>query len=150
MTSVTAYLSVDGADAAIDFYVRAFGAEEHYRLDMPDGSVGHAEIRDRRHDGDARRRVPRHGHPRAREARGGPTASFSIEVDDLTALDAMWDERSPPARRWSRQRSDQFYGYRSGTVADPFGHRWAIMTKIEDVSPEEMRRRMAAMDDTPA
>jgi PhnB protein len=149
MTSVTAYLSVDGADAAIDFYVRAFGAEERYRLDMPDGSVGHAEIA----IGDTTVMLadefPDMGILGPKK-RGGPTASFSIEVDDLTALDAMWDDALGAGATVEQERSDQFYGYRSGTVVDPFGHRWAIMTKIEDVSPEEMRRRMAAMDDTPA
>ena len=146
MQSVTAYLSVDGAADAIDFYTRAFGAQERYRLPMGDGRLGHAEITigdttlmlaDEWADGDVLGPLKR----------GGVSVTFSIEVADVDALDRMWASATSAGATVQQEREDQFYGYRSGTLVDPFGHRWGIMTKIEDVSPEEMQRRMEAMGD---
>ena len=146
MTTVTAYLCVDGASDALAFYAKAFGAEEQYRLAMPDGKLGHAEMR----IGDTTLMLSDEwpeGGILGPDKRGGVSTSFSITVDDVAALDAMWDTAIDVGARIERERTDEFYGFRTGTLVDPFGHRWSIMTKIEDVSPDEMARRMAAMGD---
>jgi len=146
MQSVTAYLSVDGAADAIDFYTRAFGAQERYRLPMGDGRLGHAEIT----IGDTTLMLADEwpdGHVLGPLKRGGASVSFSIEVDSVDALDAMWASATSAGATVQQEPEDQFYGYRSGQLIDPFGHRWGIMTKIEDVSPEEMQRRMEALGD---
>jgi PhnB protein len=145
MTDVTAYLCVDGADAALDFYRRAFGAEELYRLEMPDGMVGHAEMR----IGDTRLMLSDEfpdGGILGPTARGGPTASFAIMVDGIDALDAMWARATAAGAVVEREPADQFYGHRTGTLIDPFGHRWSISAVVEEVSPEEMQRRIAAVE----
>ncbi|MFA5885226.1 MAG: VOC family protein [Acidimicrobiia bacterium] len=144
MTDVTAYLCVDGADAALDFYRRAFGAEELYRLAMDNGIVGHAEMR----IGETRIMLsdewPDAGILGPIK-RGGVSTSFAITVDGLDALDAMWAQAIAAGATVEREPEDQFYGHRTGTLVDPFGHRWSISTPIEEVSPEEMQRRMEHM-----
>ncbi|MET0421353.1 MAG: VOC family protein [Acidimicrobiia bacterium] len=146
MQTVTAYLSVDGAAAAIDFYSRAFGAKEQYRLLMGDGRIGHAEIvigdtllmlADEFPEMDILGPLQR----------GGTSASFTVEVDSVDALDRMWADAVAAGATVQSEPIDQFYGYRSGALVDPFGHRWGIQTKLENVSPEEMQRRMEAMGD---
>jgi len=138
--SVTPYLVVDGAAEAIRFYEKAFGASEVLRMPMGDsGRLAHAEIR----IGDSHVMLadefPDQGilGPRSR---GGPTSSLMIYLDDVdaafaTALAAGAREERPP--------ENQFWGDRMGTLLDPFGHRWTLATHIEDVSEEEMQRRMA-------
>lgn len=145
MTTVNAYLCVDGAADALDFYRRAFGAEELYRLPMPDGRLGHAEMR----IGDTTLMLsdewPEGGvvGPHRQE---GSSTSFAITVDDVGALEAMWADALAAGATVEREPADQFYGHRTGTVVDPFGHRWSLSAVLEEVSPEEMRRRMAAME----
>lgn len=145
MTTVNAYLCVDGAADALDFYRRAFGAEELYRLPMPDGRLGHAEMR----IGDTKLMLsdewPEGGvvGPHRQE---GSSTSFSITVDDVGALDRMWADALAAGATVEREPADQFYGHRTGTVVDPFGHRWSISAVLEEVSPEEMRRRLADME----
>jgi len=138
--SVTPYLAVAGAAEAIDWYVRALGAVEVMR--MADGDrIGHAEIR----IGDSHIMLADefaeidHLGPKTR---GGATASFMIYVDDADsafarAIAAGAVERKP--------LENQFYGDRSGTLVDPFGHVWTIATHVEDVAEEEMERRLAAL-----
>ncbi len=141
--SVTPYISVKGAAKALDFYQRAFGAEVVVRMDMPDGRVGHAEIvigdshvmlADEMPDmADAIARSP--------QTLGGTTCGLMIYLDDVDtrfkrALDAGGTVKRPV--------QDQFYGDRTGTLQDPFGHVWTLGTHVEDVSPEEMKKRMAA------
>lgn len=139
--SVTPYLAIAGAARAIDWYAQAFGAVELFRLDHG-GQIGHAEIR----IGDSPVMLadesPEMNHI-GPKSRGGPTTSFLIYLADVDAafaraIDAGGTELRPV--------QDQFYGDRSGTLADPFGHVWTIATHIEDVSPEEMKRRMTTMD----
>lgn len=139
--SVTPYLAIDGAAEAIDWYVKALGASEVLRMEH-DGRIGHAEIR----IGDSHvmlaDEAPELGHLGPR-TRGGATASFMIYLDDVDAAFARAIEAGATEQR---PVQDQFYGDRSGTLIDPFGHVWTIATHVEDVSPEEMEQRMAAMD----
>ena len=137
--SVTPYLIVKGAAKAIDFYKQAFGATEKFR--MPAGDrIGHAELQ----IGDSvvmlADEFPDRGHL-GPKARGGHTASFMIYVDDVDnafrqAIDAGATQKQPV--------QDQFYGDRSGTLQDPFGHEWTLATHVEDVPEAEMESRMKA------
>src|SRR5215471_14387362 len=142
--TVTPYLSIKGATNALSFYKRAFGAEEVYRLEMPDGRIGHAEIRignspimlaDEMPDmPDAVTASPR--------TTGRSTAGFHIYVADV---DSHFERAVEAGATVKRPLADQFYGDRSGTVEDPFGHIWTFATHIEDVSPDEMRIRMKSL-----
>jgi PhnB protein len=136
--SVTPYLIVDGAGEAIRFYERAFGATEVLRMPMGD-RIAHAEVK----IGDSHIMIsdewPDMGYL-GPVKRGGATASLMVYVPDVDAafaraLGAGGTEERPP--------EDQFWGDRMGTLLDPFGHRWTLATHIEDVSEEEMQRRMA-------
>lgn len=138
--SVTPYLAIDGAEEAIEFYCRAFGATEIMRLPMGD-KLGHAEIK----IGDSHVMLSDEWPDMGilgPKARGGATASMMIYVPDVDdafqrAIDAGATVEKPVA--------DQFYGDRTGTLIDPFGHRWTIGTHVEDVSEETMRERMSEM-----
>ena len=134
--SVTPYLVVDDAKAAIDFYTRALGAQEKFRMPMGD-RIGHAEIM----IGDSHVMLadefPGMGHL-GPKSRGGTTVSLMLYVDDVDssfrrAIDAGATEKRPV--------ENQFWGDRMGTLEDPFGHQWTLATHVEDVSPEEMDRR---------
>ncbi len=135
--TVTPYLLIQGASDAIAFYVRIFGAEEITRLTAPDGRIGHAEIR----IGESTIMIADE-HPEmdflGPKSRGGTTVSLLIYVDHAddiynAALDAGATELRPMC--------DQFYGDRSGTVTDPWGHVWSFATRLEDISPAELKRR---------
>jgi PhnB protein len=138
--TATPYLIVDGAAKALDFYKQAFGAEELFRMER-DGKVGHAEIQ----IGDSRIMLADEHVPMgARSPRtiGGTPVSLMLYVDDSDA----WMARAEQAgARITQPLEDKFYGDRTGTVEDPFGHQWHLATHKEDVSPEEMERRMAAL-----
>ena len=137
--SVTPYLVVDDAKRAIDFYTRAFGAKEKFRMPMGD-RIGHAELL----IGDSHVMLADEFPERdirGPKSRGGPSSSLMIYVDDVDetfrkALDAGAKTDG------DMEVKDQFYGDRSGSLIDPFGHKWTIATHIEDVPPEEMERRM--------
>jgi PhnB protein len=136
---VTPYLVVDGAEEAIRWYAEALGAEEMFRLPMG-GKIGHAEIR----IGDSILMLSDewadmglHGPKK----RGGPTASFMVYVEDV---DSAFERAVAAGGTIEKPVEDQFYGDRSGTIVDPFGHRWTLATHVEDVPEEEMQRRMAA------
>jgi PhnB protein len=138
--SVTPYLIVDGADAAIRFYGEAFGAEEVLRMPMGDsGKLAHAEIR----IGDSHVMIsdewPDQGFL-GPKARGGATASLLIYVEDV---DAAYERAVAAGCTAERPPEDQFWGDRMGTLTDPFGHRWSLGTHFEDVPEDEMERRMA-------
>jgi PhnB protein len=142
--SVTPYLVIKGAKDALDFYKKAFGAEEIYRLDMPDGRVGHCEIQignSRIMFSDEMPEMP-DVVARSPSTLQGTTAGFNIYLDDV---DARFDHAVAAGAVVKRPVKDQFYGDRSGTVQDPFGHVWTLATHVEDVSPEELKRRMASM-----
>lgn len=146
--SVTPYLIVDDAAAALDFYARAFGAKELFRMPMPALSgaeggdrIGHAEIL----IGDSHVMLadefPDMGH-RSPKAIGGTATSLMIYLPDV---DAVFAQALAAGATQERAVENQFYGDRSGALVDPFGHKWMLATHVEDVSPEEMDRRMKAM-----
>lgn len=134
---VFAYLCVDNAPAAIDFYRRAFGAEEKFRLTEPGGRVGHAELSFGPMTIMLSDPFPEMGiHPPS-ESSGTPVG-IHLHVDNA---DAMIDQAVGAGATLERPPQDQFFGERSGSVRDPFGHRWLIGHHIEEVSPGEMQRR---------
>lgn len=138
--AVTPYLVVQGAAKAIDFYKKVFGAQELLRMPGPGGKVMHAELK----IGDSMIMLADE-HPemdaRAPQSFGGSPVSLLVYVTDV---DAVFKEAMSAGAKEVRPVKDQFYGDRSGIVTDPFGHKWSIATHVEDVSQEEMKRRMAA------
>ena len=139
--SVTPYLAVKQAADAIEFYRRAFGAKERMRLRMPNGKVGHAELE----IGDSVIMLADE-HPemdfRSPESYGGAAVSLHLYVKDV---DASFRKATEAGAKPVRPVQDQFYGDRSASLRDPFGHVWHIATHKEDVAPEEIDRRAAAM-----
>src|SRR2546423_814803 len=135
--TVTPYLIVAGASRAIEFYKQAFGATEFMRIAGPDGKVGHAEIR----IGDSPIMLADE-HPemgaRGPESFGGSPISIMLYVEDV---DAVVAKALAAGAKAQRPIVDQFYGDRSGSVTDPFGHVWHISTHKEDISPVEMQKR---------
>ena len=139
--SVTPYLIVRGGVAAIDFYKKAFGAVELFRMDGPGGKIGHAEIR----IGDSPIMLADE-HPeigaKSPQMIGGSPVSIMLYVEDV---DAVVAQAVAAGAKVVRPVADQFYGDRSGGLEDPFGHSWYVATHKEDVSMEEMHRRAAAL-----
>lgn len=135
--SVTPYLIVKGGAEAIQFYKRAFGAVEQMRMASPDGRIGHAEIK----IGDSVIMLadehPEMGHY-SPQSLGGAGVSLMVYVDHV---DAVFKQAVASGAKELQPLKNQFYGNRSGTLEDPFGHRWTLATHIEDVAPDEMRRR---------
>jgi PhnB protein len=136
--SVTPYIIVDDAAAAIRFYEQAFGATEVLRLPMGD-KIGHAEIKIGNSYLMLSDEWPDHGKL-GPKARGGATSSVMVYLEDV---DAAYQRAIAAGATAERPVEDQFYGDRSGSVVDPFGHSWMLSTHVEDVAPEEMERRMA-------
>jgi PhnB protein len=138
---VSPYLVVDGAQKAIEFYTTVLGFTERMRMPGPDGRIGHAELQ---LDGSVvmlADEFPEVG-AKAPSAYGGSPVSLSVYVEDV---DATFERATEAGGTVVRPLENQFYGDRSATFDDPFGHRWTIHTHIEDVSPEEMARRAAEM-----
>ncbi len=134
---VTPYLIVDGAAAAIEFYKKAFGAKEVMRMPAPGGRIGHAEVK----IGDSHVMLADENlEMKARSPRsvGGSPISLLLYVDDV---DKTVDRAVAAGAKLTRPVADQFYGDRTGGLEDPFGHQWYVATHVEDVSPEEMRKR---------
>ena len=138
--TATPYLIIKGAAAALDFYKKAFGATELFRMASPDGKIGHAEIR----IGDSQimlaDEVPGMGYV-SPQTLGGSPVSLMLYVPDV---DQLFQQAIAAGGTAQRPVQDQFYGDRSGTLKDPFGHVWTISTHIEDIPPDEMRRRAEA------
>lgn len=136
---VTPYLIVGGAAAAIDFYVDVLDAKEQMRMPTPDGGVGHAELL----IGDSMIMLadesPDMG-ARGPKAVGGSPVSLMVYVEDV---DATFAKALKAGATETAPVDDKFYGDRSGTFDDPWGHHWHIASHVEDVSPEEMERRAA-------
>ena len=139
--SVTPYLIVNNAAAAIDFYKKAFNAVEIMRFPGPGGRIMHAEVK----IGDSpvmlADEMPEEGYV-GPQASGGSSVSLHLYVDNV---DAYFAQAVAAGATIRRAVEDQFYGDRSGTLADPFGHIWSISTHKEDVSMDEMQRRMAKL-----
>lgn len=135
------YLCVKDAGRAIDFYARAFGATERFRLTEPSGRIGHAEIVFGTVTLMLSDEFPEHG---ILGPQPGAPAPFSIHlhVDDA---DAMIERAVAAGATLERAPQDEFYGERGGVVRCPFGHRWMIGHQIEEVAPEEMQRRYTAL-----
>ncbi|HXD85710.1 MAG TPA: VOC family protein [Urbifossiella sp.] len=135
--TATIYLIVKGAAKALEFYKKAFGAVEIMRFEMADGRLGHAEMK----IGDSpimlADEFPEMGH-KSPSTLGGCGTGIMLYVKEC---DAMYNAAVAAGATVVKPLENQFYGDRSGTVLDPFGHQWTISTHIEDVSDEEMKRR---------
>lgn len=135
------YLRVKGAAKAIEYYKAAFGVKEKFRLTEPQGRIGHCELE----FGDAvvmlSEEYPELGLLGPQSLRG-TSVTLHLHVDDCDAALARAVEQGGTL---VRAATDAFYGERSGTLRDPFGHEWLIGHRIEDVSPEEMQRRFTAL-----
>jgi PhnB protein len=138
--SVTPYLIVKDASKAIEYYKKAFGATEIMRFPGPNNTVAHAEIQ----IGDSRIMLADEGQNeyRSPQAIGGTPVSLMIYVNDV---DKVFNQAVSAGAKQSRAVQDQFYGDRSGNLIDPFGHVWTVATHKEDVSEQEMQRRMQAL-----
>lgn len=139
--TTTPYLIIGGAAEAIEFYKKAFGATELLRFPAPGGKIGHAEIK----IGDSpimlADEFPEMGY-KGPKALGGSPVSLMIYVEDV---DTVFNQAVAAGAAVKEALSDKFYGDRMGTVTDPYGHVWHVSTHKEDVSIEEMERRMKAM-----
>ena len=137
--SVTPYLVIDGAAEALEYYKTAFGAIELFRMEH-EGKIGHAEIK----IGDSPIMLadphPAEGHVSPKTLGGSPVG-IMIYVDDV---DTIFQQAIAAGGTEKKALQDQFYGDRSGTLTDPFGHVWTVATHKEDVSPEEIEKRLAA------
>jgi PhnB protein len=140
---VSPYLCVDGADEAIAFYRDVFGATERVRIRGPDGKVGHAELT----IGDGLIMLsdafPEMGIEGPKSI-GGTPVTLSVYVEDV---DDVFASALEAGATEVRAVAAQFYGDRAGQFLDPFGHRWSVATRVENVSAEEMQRRAAALGD---
>ena len=137
-SSVTPYLIVTGAAQAIDYYKMAFDAQEVMRMPTPDGKIGHAELQ----IGSSRIMLadenPQMGH-RSPQTLGGSGTGLMLYVTDV---DDTFQRAVSGGGKVVQAVKNQFYGDRSGTLNDPFGHQWTIATHVEDVPEAEMKRRM--------
>jgi PhnB protein len=137
--SVTPYLIIKGAADAIEYYKNAFGAIELFRMER-EGKIGHAEIK----IGDSPIMLADE-HPQmgavSPKTLGGSPVGIMIYVGDV---DTIFNQAIKLGGVQVKPLQDQFYGDRSGTLTDPFGHQWTVATHTEDVAPEEMEKRMAA------
>ena len=136
---VTPYLYIDGAAEAIDFYEKVLGAKERMRLPGPDGKLGHAELEmgnsvvmlaDQNLNMDIR----------GPKEIGGTPVSLHVYVEDVDAAYAAGLDAGATSLR---ELENQFYGDRTGTFEDPWGHHWTVATHVEDVSADEMEKRAA-------
>ncbi|MDP1665605.1 MAG: VOC family protein [Methylobacter sp.] len=139
--SITPYLMVKGASEAIEFYKRAFGATEIFRLSHPNGQIGHAEIK----IGDSSVMLAdpcEQGAFRTPQSLGGSSVALHVYVQDV---DAQFAQAVSAGAKAVKPVFDQFYGDRTGTLQDPFGHIWFLATHKEDIAPEEINRRAEAL-----
>jgi PhnB protein len=135
--AVTPYLSVRNAAQALDFYQRAFGAEEVMRMNDPQGTLSHAEIK----IGDSIVMLAEESASsglRSPQSLGGSTVSIFLYLNDV---DTTFKQAISAGAKSQQPLEDMFWGDRYGRVTDPFGHSWSLATHIEDVAPEEMQKR---------
>ena len=135
--TITAYLTVHDCTAAIQYYVDLFAAQEGVRFDMPGGKIGHAEL----HLGDSKIMLsdeyPEMG-VKSPKHYGGSPVSLSIYVEDV---DATFQKAIQTGSKSIKEVEKQFHGDRSGQIEDPFGYKWTIASRVEEVSEEEMQKR---------
>jgi PhnB protein len=135
--TLSPYIAVGDAARAIEYYAKAFGARELYRMEAPGGRVGHAELE----IGDSRFMLSDpmpQASVRPPKELGGTSASMFMYVEDV---DAVVKQAVDAGATITMEVADQFWGDRFGTITDPFGHVWSIATHVEDVPPEEMAER---------
>ena len=135
--TLTPYLAVDDATAAIDFYQRAFGAKERVRMHGPDGMIAHAELE----IGDSKVMLSDpfpQASTRPPKELGGTSVGVFVYVENV---DEVFQQAVDAGATATMEPDDQFWGDRFGSVTDPFGHSWQISTHVEDVPPEEMEKR---------
>jgi PhnB protein len=142
-SAVTPYLSVKNAEKAIEFYKKAFGAKEVGRIRMPDGTVGHAEL----DIGNSRIMLAEENEQwgnRSPFSTGGSPVSLCLYVENV---DAVFERALKEGAKVKGEMTvkDQFHGDRSGSLIDPFGHEWSVMTHIEDLTFEELQSRSDAL-----
>lgn len=139
---VTPYLMIKGAAEAIEFYKRAFGAAELFKVVTPRNRIGHAEIK----IGDSRIMLAEDFGTeytfRNPQSSGGSSVGLHLYVEDV---DAMFAQAVDAGAKAVRPVQNQFYGDRTGTLEDPFGHIWFLATHKEDLSPDEIKQRADAM-----
>ena len=139
--TATPYLTIRGAAEAIDFYKRAFGAKELFRMPSPDGKIVHAEIT----IGDSHIMLADESdraETKAPQTLKGSTAGIFLYLKDV---DTAFKQAVKAGAKETMPVQNMFWGDRFGKLTDPFGHRWMLATHIEDVSPAEMEERMAAV-----
>lgn len=139
--SVTPYLSIKGAAEAIEFYKRAFSANELFRLVAPSGEIGHAEIK----IGNSAIMLAdpcETGPFRSPQSLGGSSIGLHVYVEDV---DALFAQAVDAGAKVVKPVQDQFYGDRTGTLEDPFGHVWFLATHKEDLTPGEIKKRAEAL-----
>jgi PhnB protein len=139
--AVTPYLIVQGAANAIDYYKKVFGATERMRMPGPDGKIGHAEIQIGGSYIMLADENPEMG-ARSPKTVGGSPVSLLVYVENV---DRTVEKAVAEGAKVKSKVENKFYGDRMGGIEDPFGHQWYVATHVEDVSPEEMQRRMEAM-----
>ena len=135
--TLTPYLAVDDATAAIEFYKRAFGAKERVRMHGPDGMIAHAELE----IGDSKVMLADpfpQASTRPPKELGGTSVGVFVYVENV---DEVFQQAVDAGATATMEPDDQFWGDRFGSVTDPFGHSWQISTHVEDVPPEEMEKR---------
>lgn len=141
--TLTPYINIKGAVEAIEFYKKAFGAKEIGRITMAGGTIAHAEIQ----IGDSKIMLADESEQwgnKSPQALGGSPVCLCLYVEDVDAVFAQALAAGATVTG-EMEVKDQFYGDRSGSLTDPFGHKWTIMTHKEDVSFEEMQERANAM-----
>jgi PhnB protein len=140
--TIIPHLVVRGAAEAIDFYKKAFGAVEVARMPTPDGKIMHAHLK----IGDSHLflvdEMPFPGGGKSPQSLGGASVALHLNVEDA---DAVFNRAVAAGATAKMPPADMFWGDRYGQLADPFGHEWSVATHKEDVSPEEMKKRMQAM-----
>jgi PhnB protein len=141
MSTLTPYLTIDGASDAMDFYKRAFGAEELFRMEMPDGRIGHASMQ----FGDSTVMLSDvfagegfYESPKGRR----PGIGLYFYVDDV---DAVFEKAVKEGATVQQPLENMFWGDRWGRLIDPYGHAWELATHVEDVSEEDMAKRAKEM-----
>ncbi len=135
--SVTPYLVIKGAARAIDFYKQVLGATELFRMPAPDGRIGHAELKIGNSAIMLADESPEMGY-RGPQTLGGTAVSLMVYLE---RVDDTFRQAIAAGAKEMQPVKDQFYGDRSGTFEDPFGHVWTVATHVEDVPPEELSRR---------
>lgn len=146
-STVTAHLVQTDTPKAIEFYKKAFGAEEMYRMPGPGGKIMHAEVKIGNSIVMMADEMPEMNPISKSPGRaGGVTASLMLYVDDV---DAAFKRAVDAGAKVEMPLENMFWGDRFGTVSDPFGHHWSLASHVEDVSPEEIQKRMAAMGPPP-